>query len=334
MKMPFSPLEVAQLDDAIAAAVHTAFRDLSSSEPQLVANLVSALPDYVNKISFSGGNKVKAGGVFVHAQPFVTCASFPESSPASVEIGDLLLLRTLVVSGQIKERRALLLQAKKAGGIPATPDNKNQWHLYEQWPRFEYARRSGGLTGKPRHIKEPDMYEAAKYLLIGTKSSAYCCNRLCCIDRLLGPFCRLREVCVHHTAQPTSPELGRYRCFTGELTGFLLGNAGKVFAEPASRTRGWNRVVHDLIDETAKAKTIFMGRAAGQSTKAARGSGVMFLQSAANPAFFMVAAGSELQASSDWVDGVPDVPGRDFVFEGDDGGGVSIIEFVVEQGEQ
>jgi len=89
-----------------------------------------------------------------------------------------------------------------------------------------------------------------------------------------------------------------------------------------------------LIDETAKAKTIFMGRAAGQSTKAARGSGVMFLQSAANPAFFMVAAGSELQASSDWVDGVPDVPGRDFVFEGDDGGGVSIIEFVVEQGEQ
>src|SRR5690606_27105866 len=118
-------------------------------------------------------------------------------------------------------RRALLLQAKKVKRVPVKPDNANQWHLYEKWPPFTYAARSGALQGKSRSIKEPDMYDAAKYLLIGAGS-----HNLHYDD---WPLCwHWPDVCLHHTAQPTTPEISRYKCFAGELMGFLLGNGGKV----------------------------------------------------------------------------------------------------------
>jgi hypothetical protein len=309
--------------------VHDAFQDRTRVEPQLVANLVSALPKYVNRISFSGPTKMKAGGVFVHAQPFVACASFPDKTKASVEIGDLLLIRTLVVNNKIEERRALLLQAKK-DRIPSTPDNPNQWHLYEQWPRFTYAAKSGRLTGKKRHINEPDMYEAAKYLLIGDDAARHHRRGMCCVD---WPFRWLKhgpDICGHHTAQPTKPHISRYRCFVGELVEFLAGNAGKVFDKPASRTRGWNRVVHDLITETARAKTIFMGRAAQTSIKYPRGSGVLFMALAAQSRHFMVAGGGGAEVFDGTTHEPPDVPEHWLSDSDRDGGGISIIEVVIE----
>ncbi|GAB3390706.1 hypothetical protein [Lysobacter fragariae] len=343
MKVPLPTMDKARLAGAVADALHEAFRNLKLSEPQLVANLVSALPKRVNQISFSGSTKVKAGGVFVHARPFVACDSFPVSSPKSVEIGDLLLIRTLVVNGQVKERRALLLQAKKVDRIPATPDNKNQWHLYEQWPRFTYAARSGGLTGKKRRIKEPDMYDAAKYLLIDSDPTARHWHQMCCVDWPFHQLNRWPGTCIHSTAQPTVPEISRYRCFVGELVDFLVGNTGKVFAKPAARTRGWNRVVHDLIGETAKAKTIFMGRTAQQSSTSARGSGVLFLALADQADFFLV-AGDGGPGASNGSQNAPGERGKNGDGNGShdvptewgedgDGGGISIVEVIVEQGQ-
>lgn len=125
MRVLFSSADIARLGHAVSCAVGDAFWYTTRSEPQLVANLVWQLPKYINAASLSGSTKVKAGGVFVHARPFVACTSFPEPKPASVEIGDLLLLRTLVVNKKVEEQHALLLQAKKAS-IPATPDNSNQ----------------------------------------------------------------------------------------------------------------------------------------------------------------------------------------------------------------
>lgn len=341
MKVHFPPHDMALLGGAVAHSLEDAFHNLKPSEPQLVANLVFELPKHVNQLNLSGAAKVKAGGVFVHAQPFVTCASFPAKLPASVEIGDLLLVRTLVINKKVEERRALLLQAKKVNGIPAVPDNANQWHLYEQWPKFTYAAGSVGLKGKKRHIKEPDMYDAAKYLLIGKDSTKNHWHGMCCVDWQLHRLYHWPGVCIHHTAHPTKSELGRYRCFAGELVEFMAGNAGKVFDKPAWRTRGWNRVIHDLISETAKAKTIFMGRAAGRATKDPRGSGLMFMTSGNPSAFFMVAGGGgkagarvggrDCELDGEIADGFnkpPDVPGE--WGGGDDGGGISIIEIVVE----
>lgn len=171
--------DMIEISSAICRALHSAFKNPAQSEPQLVANLVFEFPGQINNISLSGTTKVSAGGVFVHSRPLVACSSFPKTAPGSVEIGDLLLIRTLVVNKEVKEKRALLLQAKKVDSVPARPDNENQWHLYEKWPRFTYAARSGGLKGKTRHVNEPDMYDAAKYLLIGQGSAVYgpctCC---------------------------------------------------------------------------------------------------------------------------------------------------------------
>lgn len=328
--MPFySRRNMMHIGDAVANTLSNAFKHPTQSEPQLVANLVFEFPKQINKAICPGTMKVTAGGVFVHSRPFVACKSFPQPTPASVEIGDLLLIRTLVVSGKVVENRALLLQAKKTDSIPVTPDNKNQWHLYEQWPGFTYAPRSGGLTGKPRHIKEPDMYEASKYLLIGTGSAAlgqYCA---CCSYWPFHWHCHWPEIGLHHTAQPTRPKISRYKCFAGDLVDFIAGNAGKVFVKPKPRTRGWNRVIQDLIDETAKAKTIFIGRAAGQSTSAMRENGVLFCSLAGHSSFSLFGGGDDGAANN--VDKTPNVPAE---WNGDDnGGGISIIEFVVEQGE-
>jgi len=322
MRGSLSADDIWDLANATAVALHKAFKDHKLSEPQLVANLVKELPEQINKIAPTGARKVTAGGVFVHAQPFVTCKSFPAVSPSSVEIGDLLLIRTLVENKTVVERRALLLQAKKADSIPATPDNPNQWHLYEKWPPFTYAARSGKLTGKPRHIKEPDMYDAAKYLLIGSGTSPMHCaaglpsHWLCHMG--IGP---------HHTAQPTKPAISRYSCFFCELLNFLVGNGGKVFDKPASRARGWNRVIHDLITETAKAKTIFMGRSAGLAGKATRGSGLFFMTEIEQPEYFLVASGENAGRSSP----PPDMP-SEWMRDGE-GNGISIIEIIVDQGE-
>lgn len=327
--MVFLPSEMIEIVDAVHRAVSKAFQNTTQSEPQLVANLVWQLPHFINQIKFQGTYSVRAGGVFVHAQPFVTCVSFPEKTPKSVEIGDLLLVRTLVENNVVVERRALLLQAKKAKRIPAIPDNQNQWHLYEQWPTFTYASRSGGLTGKTRHIKEPDMYEAAKYLLIGQDSATSGCHFICCLDWPFNWCCRWPNSCYHYTAQPTRPSISRYMCFPGELVEFLSGNAGKVFANPKPRTRGWDRVIQDLIDETAKAKTIYAGLAAGQSTRAMRGNGSFFCSLTEQSSFSLFRGGGDSAASN--FDGPPNAPDE---WNGDgDGGGISIIEFIVNMGE-
>lgn len=105
--------DIVKIVDAVACALSQAFKNPKSSEPQLVANLVYELPNHINKVALSGTAKVEAGGIFVHARPFVSCASFPDTQPGSVEIGDLLLIRTLVINKTVMERRALLLQAKK-----------------------------------------------------------------------------------------------------------------------------------------------------------------------------------------------------------------------------
>lgn len=326
-----SSSEMLRIADAVSKAIFQAFQ-ANSEEPQLVANLVWQLPHHINQIQFQGPSKVSAGGVFVHARPFVTCNSFPEKEPESVEIGDLLLIRTLVEKEVVVERRALLLQAKKVKGIPAKLDHQNQWHLYERWPQFTYAARSGALKGKTRHITEPDMYDAAKYLLIEADPAACHWHPMCCVDwpiHLLGYWPHL---CRHHTAQPTKPEISRYRCFAGELLEFLAGNAGKIFVDPPTGADGWDQVIHDLITETVNAKTIFMGRAAEKGTKADRGNGVLFMsqpaatQQGLNKHFLVV--DGEAKGNDNEPPNLPNEWDKD-----SDGGGISIIEVIVEQGE-
>jgi hypothetical protein len=174
------------------------------------------------------------------------------------------------------------------------------------------------------------MYEAAKYLLIGDGSFASPWHCTCCMGCPFHWHYPRLNSCFHYTAQPTKPEISRYRCFADELVSFIAGNAGKVFAKPKPRTRGWDRVIQDLIAETANAKTIYAGRAIGQSTSAMRGNAVLFCSLVENSAFSVLGSKDDgLTISSDRPP--PDVPPE--WNDDDDSGGISLVEFIVEQGE-
>lgn len=315
--------EVALIRDAATLAIYNSFNSKvpQPSEPQLVANLVWQLPLCINKLPSRIG--IKAGGVFVHQRPYVT---FLTPSPATVEIGDLLLIRTLVINGKIEEQRALLLQAKKTKHMPATPDNANQWFLYEQWPSFTYSPKYKGLAGKTRHIREPDMYDAAKYLLIGSNPALSQWVKTAC-----GCFfhcdCYGPAVLSHHTAQPTKPNISRYKRFADELVQFLMGNAGKVYEPPTTNTTGWNQVIDDLITDTATASTVFMGRASSQLVKSSRGC-LSFMTPGNSSIFFTIVKDVVVNENPS---APPEVP-AEWSLDGE-GGGISIVEVVVEQGD-
>jgi hypothetical protein len=320
MKWSIDPYYQRQLFKACYTAINDACCSTILGEPQIVANLVWSLPRAINDIANLAGWALQSSGVFVHAQPFVKCEDFPDSSSSSVEIGDLLLLRTEVHGTQVTGRRALLLQTKKVSGFPVKPDNENQLHLYATWPSFEYVRSTTDLNGKKRHITGLDLYDASRYLLIADhvhSSPRYC--------HLIYP-----HHCCVLTASPTMPELSHYRCFVSELIDFLLGDAGKVFnTPPPARTRNWDRVIEDLINVTAKRVSVFMGRAAG-STTLARGQGLFFLSGVqlANQGILYGLLGDEHSLDENTNDGPPRVP-AERMWVDNQSDGISIIEFII-----
>jgi hypothetical protein len=311
-------------------AIDAALSNRTKSEPQLVANLVWEIPRAINTLSSVGGRTIRSGGVFVHAQPFVECSSFPHTKPSSVEIGDLLLLRTEVRGGQVSDRRALLLQAKKVSDFPATPDNANQHHLYATWPPFKYVRSTKELNGKERHITGLDLHDASRFLLIEDQASR-CFQYPSC-------WCSFHPCRCHvMTASPTRPTLCHYRCFLCEFTDFLLGNAGKAFTfPPPGRTRNWDRVIKDMITVTAKRRSVFVGGAAGATVKSRGQACALSFLSGDQPATYgnlHAIWGKGSHQLENGNDGPPNVREK-WAVENDESGGISIIEFIVSNEER
>lgn len=330
MRFQLSPADQIQLHSRLASSLGRSLRDPAQSEPRLVANLVYQLPRAVNSFGLfsSRTHAVRAGGIFVHQQPQVVCKDYPDPSPASVEIGDLLLLRTEVRGAAIASRSALLLQAKKYKRLPAKPDNKNQHHLYANWPSFTYTRATKKLNGKKRHIAGPDLYSGSKYLLIDsdTRGCMYC------------PTPHSSNTCKGAmTAHPTLPALNHYRCFLQEIFEFVLGDVGKSFrSPPQARTRGWDRVIEDLITVTANRATKYIvDTFFGGSSY--RGQGLCFVTGHFSGEGSLRILPRDLIQQDTLYDGPPEVP-TEYYEDGPDGGGIPIIEFVVtsqtEEGEE
>lgn len=327
MRWTLSPNDQFALMDKIHSAFHDAFRNPTQYEPQLVANLVWHLPRLLNGVTLSGGNSLKTGGVFVHAQPLVTAPSFPAASPASVEIGDLLLLRTARHANGAVDRRAMLLQAKKTNNLSTRPDNENQYHLYAHWPTFEYVRSTPHLNGQKRHIWKLDVYNATKFLLIANRPlSQFPC---CC-----GPACFQHHWCLDHcqtmTAHPTEPLLTHHRCFAMDLLDFILGKSGKAYNVNLHHcTNGWDKVIEDLTTITAQRNTVFMERA---SRGVSRERGVLMfarLPSEGMPHFSRFSHLKFNASDVTGMDGPPDVPDRNYEENGEEGRGISILEFAI-----
>jgi hypothetical protein len=309
----------------ISDAVNLTFANPTQSEPQLIANLVWHLPTHLNTVALSGGYSFKTGGVFVHAQPFVQCRNFPRSIPASVEIGDLLLLRTAVHNGAICDRRAMLLQAKKVNSLPATPDNENQHRLYAQWPAFKYVRSTPALNGKKRHIRGSDLYDASKYFLILQGGCNFCFTMA--HNLFPGFFCKNSVSLM--TAHPTEPNLSHYRCFVHEIVDFIIGDTGKQYINPPpARSKNWDRVIEDLTTITANLNSRYIQRTFfGVSTLRGQMLGLHFCSGVVPKYSKLSDVGISMEGRFNRLDGPPEVPSE--WSEKEDEGGISIIEFVV-----
>ena len=254
-----------KLYKACERAVAIALRDPSRHEPELVANLVYQLPLALNGIQFNsvGISKIQSGGVFVHKQPLVESFSFDPTISKSIEIGDLLLIRSEKVSGTVSNRSALLLQAKKTNKLPGVPDNKNQHLLYSEWPEFTYVRSTQVLNGEKRQVEGNDIYNGAKYLLISEQGNLQFHHQ-----NYYDPFLPFASRVKAVTAQPIAPVLSHYNSFVSELIDFVLGDAGKPYTSPVPVSDiGWDKTIDDLIQVTAKQKSVSMANAAGNLTK-------------------------------------------------------------------
>jgi hypothetical protein len=323
---------------AVRDALNTTFSNLSIFEPQMVADMAVLIPRivedmaihiplHINRTSLKGGLSLRTSCVFIHQQPFVECDSFPSLTPQSVELGDILFLRTGINRGKVVDRRAMLIQVKKTDDFNKAPDNINQYHLYSQWPPFRYTRASSALKNKPRHITGPDIYCGAKYLLIGNDASYIGnCGNFCCSHQLCLPTYAI-------TAMPSTPYgASRFywsncQCFITELVDFILGIAGKTFRNPPPpSSRNWDRVIEDLVKVTAIKYSKYIERAGGIGGQ--RGQGELRLTGYLSDMSMMQKMGFRRTDNEIDREGIP--PREAKTLEDDsERGGISIMEFVV-----
>lgn len=255
MKWEISNSDYDKIRKGVWDSFTNVFQNISKTEPQIVAGLVWHLTKSINTIKLSQETSAKAGGVFIHSQPFVKAPMI--NNKESVELGDLLLLRNEIIDDDIINRRALLLQVKKINKLPFKPDNETQHRLYFEWPMFEYTRSGHKLNGKKRHITGKNIHNATQFLLVlkdfTNKDLLLKCLRSC-------NFHSNERKCLW-VAQPTFPVISNYRCFYQELVDFIIGDAGKEFIIPHTSTRNWDRVIKDLVETTAQHASIYIKRA-------------------------------------------------------------------------
>lgn len=240
-----------------------------SSEPELISRLTYELPKVLNSICL-GNIRFESGGIFIHQKPYVKNISNPNKWHRKyVELGDLLLVNNIVINNKIKQRLALLLQAKKSP-INSTaniePDNADQWDLYATWPEFEYVKNSK-LRNQKRYIdciKEPDIFDGAKYLFINE------CRK----------FYRYPFYLSDYVANATKP-LSKFKPFYCELFDFITGNSGKIFNLDNVKNngnKGWDKIIDDLISEVSSASlSKGIARDFPNKEKLTRGQGILSL---------------------------------------------------------
>ena len=261
MRSRFPQAYFTERQKAISFAFRTAFQHYRYREEQLVANLAYHLPRAINKIAVPSGYSITVGSVFVHQVPQVTFYG----APKAVELGDILLLQTMVDINSRAKHRALLLQAKKvslefSGRLNCKPGEPTQHKLYAEWPRFWYTRATDKLNNKEREVRGVDLYNGAKYLLLPDGKSK---------GSMLFYSTAL-------TALPSSPVLSGYRFFEEELLAFILGRGGKAYIPPRGPEIGWNKVIQDLLQVSAIRPSKWMSKASDGSASERGSEGIHF----------------------------------------------------------
>ena len=367
----------------LSEAIDVSFCDRHKQEPQLIANLAKNLPYMINSDHRRNSPHpplphTTCGSVFVHGSQLVApcvgeeCA-FPRKKPASVEIGDLLLIST-IHKNRNTTRKALLLQAKKvshACDIFKHLENPNQYHIYSKWPPIEYikgiemhskqqikCKRSGckdyqSCSRDFIDLSDTDPRKATQYLIISENNcEATCPCDDCIISRSTYPShccCPLPPMFLHppcYTAElDTKTKFNNFVSFNCMLLQFILGKTGKTFEDinkPGNIT-GWDILVNDLICTVEGKSSSFIKNAQPKGdnvNSASRGQGVLcFLPSFGNINlnsfldYSILTKNKIITTYTERVDGPPSVSDMSRE-DNDEPRGISIIEFVTDYGEE
>jgi hypothetical protein len=220
-------------------------------EPDIIASLIfEGLPLCARTWSHTLpalGLRFQTSGVFCHQSPKVKFIPNPQRLHGC-ELGDLLFAHFHTDSTDHVSRRALLLQAKvvKYSKSAYSPTGgASQLTLYLKWPAFAYA--NGSFKGELREVAPHSRHVGAKYLLIRAPDPARLPERTellpCSAGKVLTP----------------SRSLG------DELARLVLLDAGRRFSsyQQSRASRGWSRVVWDLLLNAKDLANAFNRRNAG-----------------------------------------------------------------------
>lgn len=316
-----------RLHRAICDALSNSLAKLTESEPQLVARLAVNIPKEVGAI---GNFPISSSSIFVHQRPYV---KYTGMSSKKIEVGDLLLIRTLKRKDGTVTRTALLLQAKKSDFkniANISQGNQDQHDLYAYWPKFTFA--SSPLKGQDRFVRGPNMQNGSQYLILPKNSPSkfkMFCHRYCCEQECM-PCCNYS--CSLTAFAPPS-KLSRFRCFYVELIDFILGNAGRTFQyQPCDGSIGWSQFITDLIiatNEKYSKKIKTMEKAGGDGF---RKNEIMFFSLSENfdkkDSLFATALDDNGDEKQDNIEELINQIGDKW---GEQDGGISTIEFIIDE---
>ena len=208
------------------------------------------------------GFQLKLGGIFVHQNPIVELDPNHQSVKSlrrnRCEIGDLLVVFTFVDNNNTPLiARAFLSQAKLNG----EPVKDAQYVLYEKDIGFRFFKpREDNIKGKPcvialnnsnyprRFPSRTPRSKGLKYLRIYpdreitgleclNSDKSYCCyeSPFCCFP------CWCYECCCYEYS------------FGCSIYGMMVSSDGWEFSTnpPTSSVCGWDRIIHDLLNDTA-----------------------------------------------------------------------------------
>lgn len=215
-----------------------------SDEPSAVATVTwVAMPDVValwRPVLRPLGFHISLHGVFCHGSPQV---SFVDRSGATqqCELADLLIVVDETVSGAIRDRRAVFVQAKKfssSGAISITARTRDQLELYEYWHSFSFV--SGPYSPTSRDFTRS-----------GQPGSSGESGRYGGIDLL--PTVPLWEHIVPSSSSPM--RRGGGIAFTEFVAGMVVGEAGIGREAHASGSDDWSSTIDEILSITAGLST-------------------------------------------------------------------------------
>jgi hypothetical protein len=168
---------------------------------------------------------LRIGWVYCHQSPIVGWEN--QGVHHGCELGDLLVVVRSSFGGRVA-RRALLVQFKITGGTYGLTDDQGE--LYMDWPEFKYTRPAKPWR-RSAHPKKP--HRGAQ----------------------IGFFMRCPSCGEPHGEMRADIPCGNKVSLASEIAALVLDGGGRELRDLTSvrRTRGWDRVVWDLLLETTAA---------------------------------------------------------------------------------